>query len=76
MAGERDGRVPAAMKTVRIHASTDETVKRLPGNWRVEHRFALKQALTGFDCRGLAQQPIGTRRVLPPAVRAWTNPRR
>jgi transposase len=49
VAGERDGQVLAAMKNVRIHASTDEIAKSLQGNWRGEHLFALKQALASFD---------------------------
>jgi transposase len=52
VAGERDGRVLAAMKNVRIHASTDEIAKSLQGNWRGEHLFALKQALALFDFYG------------------------
>jgi transposase len=46
VAGERDGQVLAAMKNVRIQASVDEIAKSLQGNWRGEHLFALKQALT------------------------------
>jgi transposase len=49
VAGERDGRVLALMKNVRIHASADEIAKSLQGNWRSEHLFALKQALALFD---------------------------
>jgi transposase len=52
VAGERDGRVLAAMKNVRIHASTDQIAKSLQGNWRAEHLFALKQALASFDFYG------------------------
>ena len=52
VAGERDGHVLAAMKNVRIHASTEEIAKSLQGNWRVEHLFALKQALEAFDFCG------------------------
>jgi len=47
--GERDGHVLAAMKNVRIRASSDEIAKSLEGNWRAEHLFALKQALALFD---------------------------
>ena len=49
VAGERDGRVLAAMKNVRIHASAEEIGKSLQGTWRAEHLFALKQALEAFD---------------------------
>src|SRR4051812_21930668 len=52
VAGERDGHVLAAMKDVRIHASSDEIAKSLQGNWRAEHLFALKQALQAFDFIG------------------------
>jgi hypothetical protein len=49
VAGERDGQVLAAMKNVRIHASSEEIAKSLHGKWRAEHLFALKQALALFD---------------------------
>jgi transposase len=52
VAGERDGKVLAAMKNGRIRASTDEIAKSLQGNWRTEHLFALKQALDMFDFIG------------------------
>ncbi len=52
VAGERDGQVLGAMKNVRIHASVDEIAKSLQGHWRVEHLFALKQALAAFDFIG------------------------
>ncbi|MEQ6342915.1 MAG: IS110 family transposase [Gammaproteobacteria bacterium] len=52
VAGERDGRVLAAMKNVRIHASAEDIAKSLQGNWRAEHLFALKQALALFDFYG------------------------
>jgi transposase len=49
VAGQREPRALAAMKNVRIHASTEEIAKSLHGNWRAEHLFALKQALALFD---------------------------
>ena len=52
VAGERDAQVLAKMKDSRIQASTEEIVKSLQGNWRVEHLFALKQALDSFDFIG------------------------
>lgn len=52
IAGERDGRVLAAMKDRRIHASVDDIAKSLQGNWRAEHLFALKQAFALFDFHG------------------------
>ncbi len=52
VAGERDGQVLAAMKNVRIRATTGEIAKSLQGNWRAEHLFALKQALDMFDFIG------------------------
>lgn len=53
VAGERDGKVLAAMKNNHIRASTDEIAKSLCGNWRAEHLFALKQALDMFDFLGM-----------------------
>ena len=52
VAGERDGQRLAALKDVRIQASTEEIAKSLQGNWRGEHLFALKQALALFDFYG------------------------
>lgn len=52
VAGERDGRVLAAMKNVRIQASTEQIAQSLQGSWRAEHLFALKQALDAFDFCG------------------------
>lgn len=52
VAGERDGRVLAAMKNVRIRASSDEIAKSLQGHFRAEHLFACKQALDAFDFCG------------------------
>jgi transposase len=49
VAGERDGQRLAVLKDNRIQASTEEIAKSLQGNWRVEHLFALKQALAAFD---------------------------
>lgn len=50
--GERDGHTLAALKDVRIQASTEEIAKSLQGSWRGEHLFALKQALALFDFYG------------------------
>ncbi len=50
--GERNPWVLADLKNVRIRASRDEIAKSLQGNWRVEHLFALKQALALFDFIG------------------------
>ncbi|MDP2416202.1 MAG: IS110 family transposase [Hydrogenophaga sp.] len=50
--GERDGHALAKLRNARIHASEDEIAKSLQGNWRVEHLFALKQALDAFDFCG------------------------
>ena len=49
VAGERDGHALAQLRNARIQASEDEIAKSLQGNWRVEHLFALKQALDAFD---------------------------
>ena len=51
-AGERDGQVLAKLRNARIRASEDEIAKSLQGTWRVEHLFALKQALDAFDFCG------------------------
>ncbi len=52
VAGERDGYTLAALKNVRIQASTDEIARSLHGTWRAEHLFALRQALDAFDFCG------------------------
>jgi len=52
IAGERDGHVLAKMKNVRIRASEEEIAKSLQGNWREEHLFSLKQAMTLYDAYG------------------------
>ena len=52
VAGERDGYALAVMKNARIRAGTEEIANSLHGNWRVEHLFALKQALALFDFIG------------------------
>ena len=49
VAGERDGLALAALKDIRIKASTHEIAQSLQGSWRAEHLFALKQALALFD---------------------------
>ena len=40
------------MKNVRIRASEADIEKSLRGNWRVEHLFALEQAVALFDAYG------------------------
>jgi transposase len=52
VAGEREGLALAQLKNARIRASEDEIAKSLQGTWRVEHLFALKQALDAFDFCG------------------------
>jgi transposase len=52
IAGERDRQVLAQMKNGRIVASTEDIAKSLEGNWRLEHLFALKQAMSMFDFIG------------------------
>lgn len=47
--GERDGHILANLKSNRIRASKDEIEKSLVGNWREEHLFALKQAMSLYD---------------------------
>lgn len=52
IAGERDGKVLAKMKNVRIRAPEADIEKSLRGNWRPEHLFALGQAMALFDAYG------------------------
>lgn len=52
VAGERDAHVLGSMKNVRVRASVDDIARSLQGNWRAEHLFALKQALSAFDFVG------------------------
>jgi len=49
VAGERDPHILARMKNRRIRAGEGEIAKSLEGSWRLEHLFALKQALDAFD---------------------------
>jgi transposase len=49
VAGERDALKLAQMRDVRIRASEGDIVKSLQGNWRAEHLFALKQAVSLYD---------------------------
>jgi hypothetical protein len=49
IAGERDGHIPANLKSNRVRASKDEIEKSLVGNGREEHLFALKQAMSLHD---------------------------
>jgi transposase len=49
VAGERDALKLARMRDVRIRASEADIVKSLQGNWRAEHLFALKQAVSLYD---------------------------
>lgn len=49
LAGERNGQVLAKLKHFRIRATEEEIAKSLQGNWREEHLFALKQAVSLYD---------------------------
>jgi transposase len=49
VAGERDALKLAKLRDGRIRASEEEIVKSLQGNWRAEHLFALKQAVSLYD---------------------------
>jgi transposase len=49
VAGERDASVLAAYRDHRIKATQNQIARSLEGNWRIEHLFALKQALAAFD---------------------------
>lgn len=49
VAGERDAATLAKLRDRRIKADEAEVAAALQGNWRDEHLFALKQALTLID---------------------------
>lgn len=49
LAGERDAENLAAMCDRRIHASKEEIVASLAGNWREELLFGLKQEMERYD---------------------------
>lgn len=49
IAGEHDPQRLAAHRNYRCHASTDEIVRSLTGNYRPEHLFALRQAVELYD---------------------------
>ena len=49
LAGERDPIKLAKLRNERIRASEADILKSLQGNWREEHLFALKQAMTLYD---------------------------
>jgi len=52
VAGERNPYALARLKDCRVRASDDDIARSLQGNWRVEHLFALRQALDAFDFCG------------------------
>jgi transposase len=66
LAGERDGQKLAALKDHRIKASKDIIARSLQGDWRAEHLFALRQALTTWRHyqQLMAQCDVETERVL------------
>lgn len=49
IAGERDRQVLAEYRDRRIKAKKADIAKSLEGNWRDEHLFALRQAMSAFD---------------------------
>lgn len=49
LAGERNPAALARMRDRRCHASVETIEKALAGNYRVEHLFALEQALALYD---------------------------
>lgn len=71
VAGERDGHTLAKLSDVRIRASHADIAKSLQGSWRIEHLFALKQALEAFDfyetqlsqCDAQIQEQLGLLQV-------------
>jgi transposase len=52
VAGERNPEVLAGHRHTRVKASREEVVRALTGNWREEHLFVLKQALSMYDAIG------------------------
>ena len=49
VAGQRDAKVLARHRNVRVKASEQGIAKALTGNWRDEHLFVLRQALSMYD---------------------------
>ncbi len=49
LAGERDPLKLAALRGKRIRANEQDMVKSLQGSWRLEHLFALRQAVELYD---------------------------
>ena len=49
VAGERDPKILARHRNVRVKASEQDIAKALTGNWRDEHLFVLRQALSMLD---------------------------
>ncbi len=49
LSGEQDPKALARLRNYRCHSSTDAIKKALTGNYRVEHLFALEQALALYD---------------------------
>ena len=49
LAGERDPKVLARHRNGRVKASEQDIAKALTGNWRDEHLFVLRQALSMYD---------------------------
>ena len=49
VAGERDAKVLARHRHRRVKASEQDIAKALTGNWRDEHLFVLRQALSMYD---------------------------
>jgi transposase len=66
LAGERDALKLAKLRNSRIRASEEQIVKSLQGNWREEHLFALRQALSLFEAyeRSIAECNDQLERVL------------
>src|ERR1700739_776821 len=49
VAGERDPKPQASYRHGRSRRSADDIARALTGNWREEHLFVLKQALSMYD---------------------------
>ena len=92
LAGERDGKVLAALRDHRIKADVETIAKSLAGDWKDEHLFALRQARLIFghyeqmitECdakiasllRGFASQVDPAAQPLPPRTTSHVRPQR
>ena len=77
------GRAVAFGPLQSLRASVEEIAKSLQGNWRVEHHFALKQALGAVDfvgsqlaeCAAQIEQQLQGLDVMPHAASSMNSTR-